>query len=157
MALFDDQWFTGLQTALTSIATAAGGFVGGWALMRRRLSSDSTEITKDRVESRWMLSLEAAASTAREDSRTIAKLEARLEDALEREKATKEHDIRREQMVGACEERVRSLSEQLLDQKMVNGRLFMALTHADKDAAERLLQEHLRPAMQDSHKGPQAV
>jgi septal ring factor EnvC (AmiA/AmiB activator) len=51
----------------------------------------------------------------------------------------------RERIAGQCEERVRALSEQLLDQRMANGRLFLALSTADKPAAEKLLTEHLRP------------
>lgn len=153
MALFDPTWFTGLQTAATSFATACAGAVGAWLALRRRYSEDSTEIKKDRGEWQWIQSaiserekalreVEEARDVHTEDVRSIARLEARLEAMAERLKALEEA---RERQIGACEERVRSLAEQVLDQKLANGRLFMALARVDKPEAERLLLLHLRP------------
>lgn len=146
MALFDDQWFTGVQTAATGVMTAAAGFLGGWAILRRKYSSDSTEIKKDRGEWKWIQSaiserehalreVDEAKDIHTEDVRLIARLEAQvasMEDA-------------RERLLGACEERVRSLAEQVLDQKLNNARLFGELWRLDRAVAERLLVEHLRP------------
>lgn len=153
MAVFDDQWFTGLQTAATSFMTAVAGFLGGWALMRRRISADSTAITEDKAGRDLLLTLMrerqeavAEAKELRAADRTNAIQMVRLEVTVEdlRERLT-ERDQERERQVGACEERVRSLSEQLLDQKMANGRLFAELARADKDAADRMLVTQVRP------------
>lgn len=153
MALFDDQWFTGLQTAATSMFTAVAGAFGAWLALRRKYSEDSTEIRKDRGEWTWiqqavserekaLREVDEARDIHTEDVRSIARLEAKLEAMVERLKALEEA---RERQIGACEERVRSLAEQVLDAKLANGRLFMALAKVDKPEAERLLLEHLRP------------
>lgn len=153
MALFDDQWFTGLQTAATSMFTAVAGAFGAWLALRRKYSEDSTEIRKDRGEWTWiqqavserekaLREVDEARDIHTEDVRSIARLEARLEAMVERMKALEEA---RERQIGACEERVRSLAEQVLDAKLANGRLFMALAKLDKPEAERLLLLHLRP------------
>lgn len=140
MALFDDQWFTGLQTAATSFFTAVAGFFGGWAVVRRKYSSDSTEIAEDRGQKKWMQQLLEEGRPV--DARTIGRLEAMVEAYKER---IEELESDRAAKVVACEERVRSLSEQVLDQKLANGRLFLALSSVDPAGAERLLLEHLRP------------
>lgn len=148
-----DQWFTGLQTAFTSAMTAVAGALGAWGLLRRKYSQDTTEIRKDQGEWQWIqaalaerdrvvLAMEAARVTLTEDARTIARLEARVAFLEDRDMMYEEDRIRH---LGACEERVRSLSEQVLDQKLNNARLFMALSKADPEAAESLLLQHLRP------------
>jgi hypothetical protein len=140
MALFDDQWFTGVQTAATSLLTAVAGFLGGWAVVRRKYSADSAEIAKDRGQVNWVQQLLEEGRPA--DARTIGRLEATVEAYKER---IADLESERAEKVGACEERVRSLSEQVLDAKLANGRLFAALAAIDKPAAERLLLDHLRP------------
>lgn len=141
MALFDDQWFTGLQTATTSFFTAVAGAFGAWLALRRKYSEDSTEISKDRGEKKWVQQLLEEGRPV--DARSIGRLEAMVEAYKER---IEELEAERSAKFSACEERVRSLSEQVLDQKLANGRLFLALSSVDPAGAERLLLEHLRPA-----------
>lgn len=81
MALFDDQWFTGLQTAATSFATALGGAAAAFFALRRKYSSDSKEITEDRTEARLLVTLMAERDAAVKAA--SAAWEARLADARE--------------------------------------------------------------------------
>lgn len=142
MAMFDDQWFTGVQTALTGIATAVLGVLSGWGLARRRVSSDNTAIVGEQSFQAYLRSLVEDRDKDKAEAAELGRLEARAAALKER---IEDMEKGRERMIGSCEERVRSLAEQVLDLKMANGRLFAELARCDKDAAERLLVEHLRP------------
>lgn len=160
MALFDSTWFTGLQTAATAVGGIFGGAIAGALLAWRQFSKTKTANAKEGFETGWINDMRKERSEAlkdvgkltselREESRKNGGLEAQLEGAKDmvRELEERVADFLegRDKLAASCEERVRSLSEQVLDGKMANGRLLIALSHADRDAAERLLHEHLRP------------
>jgi chromosome segregation ATPase len=147
-------WFSEtVDAALVQIGTGMATLAGAIFYLRRRFSSDTTEITKDKAEAKWIISVIEershalkAADEAKEarivDARTIAKLEAQLEAAWEK---LREFEHQREKTFGACEERVRSLAEQVLDLKMANGRMLKELAAVNKEAAERVLVMQVRP------------
>jgi hypothetical protein len=153
MALFDPTWFTGFQTAATSFATGCAGAFGAWLALRRKYSEDTTEIKKDRGEEKWISNTVQERSDAfkevgalRAQLTEYATKNARLEAKLEMcDEAAKGREEERHRQAGACEERVRSLSEELLEKNLLNGRLFIELVTLDKALAERLMLEHWRP------------
>lgn len=130
MAIFDDKWLEWLQTAATALGTVIVGSVA-WALAtRRRLAKDNSDIAREKAETKVQNSLLLAVQAERD-----AVVE-RLEEINEE----------REKRFGACEERVRSLSEQVLDLRLANGRLLQELAAlGHKEAAERLLVAQIRP------------
>jgi hypothetical protein len=153
MSLFDPTWFTGVETAATTLGGIAGGAIAGFLLAWRQLSKTQNAVAKELGETGWIKDMRqeradalkeigAARVELKEIARENGMLHAQVAAYRER---LKEHDEGREQRAGACEERVRALSEQVLDQKLANGRLFMALAKVDQPTAERLLLEHMRP------------
>lgn len=153
MALFDPTWFTGVQTAAATLGGIIGGAIGGALLVWRNVSRTQNAVAKDLGETGWIKDMRQERSDALKEigaARLELKESARENGMLAAQVAAyrdrlKEHEEERAKQLGACEERVRSLSEQVLDQKLANGRLFMELVQHDKPAAERLLQMHLRP------------
>lgn len=149
-----------VYAAAMNLATGLAGAGAAWFALRKRYSTDTTEIRKDRGEWEWIQAAIAERERALQevaeardertaDVQTIARLEARLEAFEGRATAYGEE---RERQHGACEERVRSVSEELLasklelrDQKLANSRLFLELVKHDRALAERLMLEyHLR-------------
>lgn len=161
MALFDSTWFTGLQTAATTVGGIIAGAMAGALLVWRNFSKTRSAVAMEGNNAGWVTDIRTERSEAlksvgeltaelRQESRKNGRLEAELAGARdmvrELQERITEYMDGRDKLASACEERNRSLAEQLLDQKMANGRLLIALSAADKDAAERLLQEHLQPA-----------
>jgi septal ring factor EnvC (AmiA/AmiB activator) len=167
VALIDGSWLTGLQQAAGVIGSILAGAAAGALVMWRNFSKTRNAAGKEEGELSWIrdmredmrrgdLELGEARAEIRALNVTIGDLRAecgglhaqvgayqeRLRESQER---LADLAAGRERIAGQCEERVRALSEQLLDQRMANGRLFLALSTADKPAAEKLLTEHLRP------------
>lgn len=140
MALFDAQWFTGFQTAATAVGTLLVGVGGTFLVLRRKYSDDSAGIAENRGRKDWTDQLIEFGRP--EDARAIGRLEAMLE-AYTKRLAELEKD--QERQYGECRERVRSLSERVLNFELANGRLQQELALHDKDAAERLLVLQVRP------------
>lgn len=160
---FDDQWFSGLQTAVTGVATAVAGAVGAWFALRRKVSNDTTDIKRAAMETGWLERLvkereellqriESLRESQLNDARANARLEAeckacheRVEEAhVERDNAA-EASQEAQRRRAAAEERIVMLTDEVLDLKIANGRLFKELAAIDRNAAERVLQQHLKP------------
>jgi septal ring factor EnvC (AmiA/AmiB activator) len=165
--MFDGSWLTGLQKAAGVIGSILAGAVAGALVMWRNFSKTRNAAGKDEGELAWIRDMredmrrgDLELGEARAEVRAlnivigdlraesgglhaqVASYQERLREAQER---LAELAAGRERIAGQCEERVRALAEQLLDQKMANGRLFLALSSVDRPAAEKLLSEHLRP------------
>lgn len=108
----------GIDAALTQLGTALGGVVLTLVAVRKKL-------TENKVETTLLEKLGKERDRAEE----------RLQEMIDA----------REKQFGACEERVRSLSEQVLDLRLANGRLQQELAKHDPAAAERLLVLQVRP------------
>jgi hypothetical protein len=135
VAIFDDTWFTGLQTAATTLGGIAAGGITGALLVWRNVSKTQIAVAKDLGEIEWI-----------RDLKNFGRMEAQLEVAKER---LLELANAREKHYAACEERVLLLSAQLLDMKIFNGSVFKELSARDKDCAQRLLDEHLHRQRQN--------
>lgn len=177
MALFDDQWFTGLQTAAGILGGIFAGSAAGALVVWKNFSKTKNQAAREDENTGWIrdlredmrrsdLELGEARAEIRALNVVIGDLKAeggglraqcsgyqeRIQEWRDRLAELAEG---RERIAGQCEERVRSLGDQLLDQRMVNGRLFLALSQVDRQGAEKLLHEHLQPALSDAKKGPQ--
>lgn len=152
MALFDNQWFSGLQTAATSFFTAVAGAVGAWFALRRKVSADASAMHEDRERSgligvlrderddykqRWIAAMEKQLI----DREEIGRLRGVLEDAQERERMLLQQELGHQQKIGACDEKVRGLSEKvkLLQIELMN--LFAKLAHDDPEATKELIEK----------------
>lgn len=177
MALIDDAWLTGLQQAAGVIGSILAGAAAGALVMWRNFSKTKNAAAKDDENTGWIrdmredmrradLELGEARAEIRALNVVIGDLKAenggqRAQCAGYQERIQEWRDRLaelaegRERIAGQCEERMRSLGDQLLDQRMVNGRLFLALSQVDRQGAEKLLHEHLQPALSDAKKGPQ--
>jgi septal ring factor EnvC (AmiA/AmiB activator) len=167
VALIDDAWLTGLQQAAGVIGSILMGAAAGALVVWRNYSKTRNTTGKEEGELSWIrdmredmrrgdLELGEARAEVRSLNVVIGDLRAetgglhaqvvsyqeRLREAQDR---LADLAAGRERIAGQCEERVRALAEQLLDQKMANGRLLLALSSVDRPAAEKLLTEHLRP------------
>lgn len=69
--------------------------------------------------------------------RTMAAEEA-LERAMDK---LHDHAVR----VGACDEKLQSLNEQLIDQRLVNGLMYSALAAHSREEADSILKRYLKP------------
>lgn len=153
MALFDPTWFTGVQTAAATLGGIVMGAITGALVAWRQLAKTQNTVAKDMSETGWIKDMRQERADALKEigaARLEMKDLARENGMLNAQVAAykdrlREREDGREKMIGACEERVRSLAEQVLDQKLANGRLFIELVRHDQPAAERLLQLHLRP------------
>lgn len=159
-----DEWFTGFQAAATSVATALAGAGAAWLALRRRVSADTAEIKETSFKIGWLERLvkereeqDARIESLREsqlnDARVIARQEAVIAAGRERiNEANVDRDRVQEELrhatsrMAACEEKAILLRDEVLELKLANGRLFKELASIDKDAAERLLVLHLKPA-----------
>ncbi len=157
MALFDtDQWFTGLQTAATSVATAVAGAIGAWFALRRKVSSDAAAIAEDRqrtgligvlgqerddYKKRWIDSVEIRLK----DQEEIGRLRGLAEDSQERERQLLQQELVHQQKIGACDEKVRALSERVKVLQIENLDLFAEVARLDPRAADRLTQKRWNP------------
>lgn len=121
MALIGDQWTEWLQRA----ATAVGGALIALFAVRRKLSADNVAISEDRASTRLLATVMAERDAAMH----------RIDEMVSA----------REKQFGACEERVRSLSEQVLDLKLALGRAMQEIARLDPAAAARLLELQVRP------------
>lgn len=152
-----DQWFTGIQTAATSVATAIVGAVGAWFALRKRVSTDSADIKRTHLEMGWLERLvkksedddkriESLRESQLNDTRQIAKKEAEAEACRERMQEMRvERDLAMQDMVKAREdvaalkEHIVVLDGQILMARVANVRLFAALP----DGLRQELAEHL--------------
>lgn len=156
MALFDDQWFTGLQTAITSAATAVAGALGAWLTLRRKVSADAAAIAEDRqrtgligtlreerddYKTRWI----EAMNTRLKDQEEIGRLRSLSEDAQERERQLLQQELVHQQKIGACDEKVRGLAERVKTLQIENLDLFAEVARLDPAAADRLTQKRWNP------------
>jgi hypothetical protein len=157
VALFDaDQWFTGLQTAVTSVFTAVAGAIGAWFALRRKVSADAAAIAEDRqrtgligvlgqerddYKKRWIDAME----TRLKDQEEIGRLRGLLEDAQEQGRQLLQQELVHQQKVGACDEKVRALSERVKLLQIENLDLFAEVARLDPRAAERLTQKRWNP------------
>lgn len=156
MALFDNQWFTGVQTAATSFFTAVAGAVGAWFALRRKVSADAADIAEDRqrtgligtlrderddYKKRWI----EAMDTRLKDQETIGRLKGLSEDSQERERQLLQQELVHQQKIGACEEKFRGMAERVKLLQIENLDLFAEVARLDPAAAERLTQKRWNP------------
>lgn len=130
MALFDDQWFTGVQTAATTLGGILAGGVTGALLMWRNVSKTQNAVAKDMGEMEWIRDL-------KEFGRMEAKLKHAQEQLLELANAREKH-------YAACEEKVLLQAAQILDHKLFSTKVFKELAVRDPELAQRLAEEHLQ-------------
>lgn len=167
MALIDDAWLTGLQQAAGVIGSILAGAAAGALVMWRNFSKTKNAAAKDDENTGWIrdmredmrradLELGEARAEIRALNVVIGDLKAenggqRAQCAGYQERLQEWRDRLaelaegRERFAGRCEERERALGDQLLEQKMLNARLVIALSQLDKPGADRLLHEHLKP------------
>lgn len=167
VALIDGAWLTGLQQAAGVVGSILAGAAAGALVMWRNFSKTKNAAAKDDESTGWIkdmredmrradLELGEARAEIRALNVVIGDLKAeggglRAQCSGYQERVQEWRDRLadlaegRERIAGQCEERVRALGDQLLDQRMVNGRLFLALAQVDKHGAEKLLKEHLTP------------
>lgn len=156
---FPDKWFTGLETGFSSLVTLLAGAGATWLALRKRVSSDTTDIRKDRLELGWterlvkerddlLARLESMRESQLNDARLIVRLETQATTMGEQIAEMSEQNGRLQLLInlhdakmGGCEERIRALSEQSLVVAMYNDKLFVALAKADPEAAELLSQQ----------------
>lgn len=149
MALFDDQWFTGLQTVITAAVAAAVAVGGTFLSFRKRLRSDASENFDERRKRSWLDdAFEQHAETRKrleellddhdKDTHTIGQLEAQLGAAMALEEE-------RGRQLAACTERIRSLSEHVLELNITLDKVYGEMARLDPDAAARLSIERWRP------------
>lgn len=131
------------------LAGAAGVVVGTIFKFRRTLSRDNSDIYKDRRERTWIddafaqhaetrKRLQEAIDEHDKDTHTIGQLEAQLGAA----KAVEEERVRQ---LGSCEERIRSLSEHVLELNMTLDRVYIEMARLDPGVAARMSIERWRP------------
>lgn len=140
MAIFDNTWFTGVQTAATTLGGIVMGGVTGALIVWRNVSKTQNAVAKDLGEIAWI-----------KDQREFGRIEAQLQAAQER---LQELANSREKHYAACEERVLLLSAQLLDVKLFAGKVYKELVVRDPHTAERLMHDHLEAQRQ--HRGETA-
>lgn len=160
-----------INTILSAAAGSLGTIASGWLIFRNRLSADATQRVENESKSSWLKSLAADRDRAvlraeemdkeRVDFiRQLAVLEARnryLQEEVE------EFKTEREKKYGECNERVRQLSESVMDLRFTNGQLFMIVTELDRPRAERFLIDHMKPKqvvgpiVPDDASHPQAI
>jgi hypothetical protein len=136
MSVFDT-WFTGLQTAATTLGGIVMGGVTGALIVWRNVSKTQNAVAKDLGEIAWI-----------KDQRENGRVEAQLEGALQQ---LQDLANNREKHYHACEERVLVLSAQLLDVKLFAGKVYKELAVRDAEVAERLMRDHLEA--QRLHRG----
>lgn len=146
-------WYDDLSAGIVAIGAALTGIViglGGALLKTRRtIVQDNSDIFKSKAERTWIdtafeqhaetrARLQAALDEHDHDTHTIGQLEAQLGAA----KALEEERMRQ---VGACEERIRSLAEHVLELNMTFDKVYAELARLNPDAAARLSIERWRP------------
>lgn len=172
--LFDDAYLTALQQAAQVIGGIIAGGAAGALVVWRNYSKTRNATAKEEGELAWIRSMredmrrtDDELATARLEVRTlhtqlgdlraengslraqVSALNERLAEARER---LAELANNRERTAGQCEERVRSMNEQMMAQKLVldeqkraNAALLVALSRVDDRAAHKILAEHLPP------------
>lgn len=156
MALFDDQWFTGFQTAATSVAAAVAGILGGWGIARRKVSSDSAAISEDRQRGSLIGTLQTerddyktlwreAVKSQLETQETIGRLKGLSEDLQLRANELLEQEMYHQQKIGACDEKVRGLAERVALLNIENREMFAEIARLDPQLAERISQKRWNP------------
>jgi hypothetical protein len=166
-----DEWVSGFNAA----AAAVGGVVmtaittffitrGKYSKLQKEIAADRADTKKIDLEAGWVERLvkdnhekddriESLHTSQLNDARHIARVETEALACRERMSEAKiERDMAIEQMhqlqsrVAASEERVIALRDEVLDLKLANGRLLKELAALNTEAAERVLQLHLKPA-----------
>lgn len=158
MALFDDQWFTGLQTAATSFATAVAGAIGAWLAMRRKVGTDSSELgllkalqgERDAYKTQWLEAMNSRLQT----QETIGGLKALVKELQEREQKLLDAEMHHREKLGGCDERVRLLTEANMEQRLLNGRMYTEMVKLDPVVAAQFLESHLRAPPPPSNGDP---
>lgn len=149
MAPFDNQWFTGWETALTGLGTAVAGAGAAFIALRKGWFSDSAmiDLLKTLQAERDLAKTErdAAIKVAKdaqnlryEDAVTIATLEADSHACQERAAKCEDHARECQQRVRDTEERLVKQSEKLLTARMRATLFYEELAKRDLAAAERL-------------------
>jgi hypothetical protein len=149
----DLSWFTGLETALTSLGTAMAGAIGAWFALRKRVSADTTSIAEDRVARSMLETMqkerEAAIKEAREawlammQERDRAVEEARTAWEARTEDAKK--IVMLEQQLVALSENYRRQSEELLAFRLRTQKLVAIVAKLDPTASHLLSLETEEP------------
>lgn len=166
MALLDvPKWFTGIETAVTSLLTALGSAGLTWLAVRRKVSSDATAIAEDKQRSglidtlreerddykkRWIEIMDSRLA----DQETIGRLKGLNEDLQLRGNELLEQEMYHQQKIGACDEKVRGLSERIKTLQIENMDLFAEVARLDPVAADRLTQKRWNPP---SATGPEQI
>lgn len=164
MRIVDWTWDT-FYSAATNLATGFAGAGLAWLALRKKVSSDTAEIRESALKSGWLERLvkensamderiESLRESQLNDAKLIATKDAEAKACRERmDEAKLERDLAVEELqqaksrAAACDALVLELRDEALDYRLANGRLFKELAALDKDAAERLMVEHLRPAL----------
>lgn len=144
-----DTWFTGLQTAATSVGTAIAGAVGAWLALRKKVGSDTSELglmkalqtERDTYKTEWMGSF----AQRLKDQEEIGRLKGLNEDLQLRSNELLEQEMYHQQKIGACDEKVRALSERIKTQQIENRDLFAEVARLDPAAAKRLTDRRYPP------------
>jgi predicted RNase H-like nuclease (RuvC/YqgF family) len=153
MAILGDQYLTSLQQWSGIIGGIIVGSVMGALGMWRAYAKTRKDAEMAKGEWKWM---EERSEMLRQTMKENAELRIALRDEERlRVRAETQLEVAKERLqdeaadlakqIGACDERIRSLSEQVLDQKMANSRLLLALHDANPAEAQKLLESHLRP------------
>lgn len=147
-------WYSTVEAATVAILGALGVAVGTLFKFRRTFAKDNGEIFEGKQKRAWIEEafaqhaetrrrLELALDEHDADTHTIGRLEAQVgvAKALEDERA---------RQIAACEERIRSLAEHVLELNITFDKVYAELARLDPDAAARVSVERWRP----SGKGP---
>jgi hypothetical protein len=148
MALFD-QWFTGLQTAATSVATALAGAGAAWLALRKKVGTDSSELglmkalatERDFYKQGWLELMDGRLKTQEE----IGRLKGLNEDLQVRERQLLEQEMYHQQKIGACDEKVRGYAERIQVLQLENHELFGVVTRLDPAESKRLSRKRWDP------------
>jgi chromosome segregation ATPase len=144
-----DSWFTGVQTAATSAATAIAGALGAWLALRKKVGTDSSELglmkalqtERDTYKKEWMESF----SRRLKDQEEIGRLKGLNEDLQLRANELLEQEMYHQQKIGACDEKVRGLSERIKTLQIENRDLFAEVARLAPEAAQRLTEKRFPP------------
>lgn len=117
-----------IDQVLTGVATTIAGAAAAIFALRRRYSSDSNEITKDKAESRFVVTLLAERDAAVASNKAL--MDQRVEDARMIAKM--------EAQVLAEQERTKEMREEILTLRLTVQKLCAIVAKLDPSAAARL-------------------
>lgn len=142
-------WFTGLETAFTSLFSAVASAGAVWLAMRRKISSDTTGIAEDKL-ARGMLETmrkerESAIAEARDAWKImLAERDRAVADAKEAW-AARMDDAKKivtlEQQLKSVDEKYMVLTQELLSMRLRSQKLIAIVAKLDPTAAQLLALE----------------